>query len=84
VNDPEPLFCDVTTYVRCKNSSNCNDTAKTMTENKEKEATDLLRCYVQEWNYPDHTVQEVFPLRRVTIFGQPALVPQDSEKYLRL
>jgi hypothetical protein len=76
VNDPDTVFCDVTTYVRGGSSSDDGQDSGS--------GEKVLRCYVPEWNYPEHPESQVFPLRRVVVFGQPALVPQDAEKYLGL
>lgn len=42
----------------------------------------LLKCYRPEWNYDDYIYELVFPLRKVVIFGQPALIPNEPTKVL--
>lgn len=41
-----------------------------------------LVCAAPSWNYPDHQISDVFPLRRVTMLGQSALIPARPEALL--
>lgn len=43
-----------------------------------------LKCYRPEWNYPEYRYEDVFPTRKVVIFGQPAQSPLSPERVLNL
>ena len=44
----------------------------------------ILKCYRPEWNYPEYRYDDVFPSRKVIIFGQPAQIPFSPERVLKL
>ena len=43
---------------------------------------DKLVCGVEAWHYPSHLVEDVLPVRRVTMLGQSALIPARPENIL--
>lgn len=46
------------------------------------EEGEQLVCAVPDWHYPPHAREDVFPLRRVAMLGQEALVPARPERML--
>jgi hypothetical protein len=49
-----------------------------------KPVGDELVCYVKEWNYPSYKTADVLPPRRVIMYGQPALIPNNPANVLGL
>lgn len=46
------------------------------------EKDDKLVCAIKEWNYPDWNREDIFPLRRVVMLGESALIMNNAEKVL--
>ena len=44
---------------------------------------DKLVCTAASWNYPSHRVEDILPVRRVTMLGESALIPARPEMILR-